>query len=312
MKKPLLHRQLFGLGILIMMIGALYCVLHIAPSVSPTSEQDTGDSLFSTSEHSHTYQTYPKPQKTSPTVVLLQPFDPNTADSLTLIRLGLRPYQVKGILHYRQKGGVYRQKEDLLKLYGMNDSIYEVLSPYICIAPLPQDLRRDSLHQAWEQLKQHRKDSLRIDSLRRDSIYRSKHYHPKRDTLIEVNQADTSDLQYIRGIGPSTARKIIRYRKQLGGFHTIEQLRETPNTETISWETILPHLWVNPDSVHRIPVNKASIERLQRHPYIRFSTAKSIYTLRRSRVRLHDISELQEVLDADNLQRLRPYLDFSE
>ena len=39
-------------------------------------------------------------------------FDPNSADSTQLLRLGLQPYQVRSIYRYRAKGGVFRQKED--------------------------------------------------------------------------------------------------------------------------------------------------------------------------------------------------------
>ena len=46
------------------------------------------------------------------------PFDPNTADSTQLLRLGLQPWQVKNIYKYRAKGGIYRQKEDFNRISG--------------------------------------------------------------------------------------------------------------------------------------------------------------------------------------------------
>lgn len=48
----------------------------------------------------------------------LFPFDPNTADSTQLLRLGLRPWQVRSIYKYRARGGVYRRPEDFARLYG--------------------------------------------------------------------------------------------------------------------------------------------------------------------------------------------------
>ena len=36
-------------------------------------------------------------------------FDPNTADSSQLLRLGLQPWQVRNIYRYRAKGGVFRE-----------------------------------------------------------------------------------------------------------------------------------------------------------------------------------------------------------
>ena len=62
------------------------------------------------------------------------PFDPNTADSTQLLRLGLQPWQVRNIYKYRAKGGIYRQKEDFAKLYGLTVKQYRELEPYIRIS----------------------------------------------------------------------------------------------------------------------------------------------------------------------------------
>lgn len=49
----------------------------------------------------------------------LFPFDPNTADSTALLRLGLSPWQVRAIYRYRAKGGIFRHKRDFARLYGL-------------------------------------------------------------------------------------------------------------------------------------------------------------------------------------------------
>ena len=50
------------------------------------------------------------------------PFDPNTADSTTLLRLGLSPWQVKSIYRYRAKHGRYHTPEDFEYLPGQPSS----------------------------------------------------------------------------------------------------------------------------------------------------------------------------------------------
>ena len=62
------------------------------------------------------------------------PFDPNTADSTQLLRLGLQPWQVRNIYKYRSRGGIYRKKEDFAKLYGLTVKDYRRLEPYIRIS----------------------------------------------------------------------------------------------------------------------------------------------------------------------------------
>ena len=50
------------------------------------------------------------------------PFDPNKADSLTLLYNGLKPWQIKNLMKYRAKGGRFRNPEDFCRLYGLTDS----------------------------------------------------------------------------------------------------------------------------------------------------------------------------------------------
>ena len=59
-------------------------------------------------------------------------------------------------------------------------------------------------------------------------------------------------------------------------------------------------------------VNKCSIDRMQRHPYIRYEQAKAIYTLRRKKVRLESIEDLRALpeLTEEELVRMAPYLSF--
>ena len=56
-------------------------------------------------------------------------FDPNTADSTQLLRLGLQPWQVRNIYKYRASGGIYRKPEDFARLYGLTVKQYRELQP---------------------------------------------------------------------------------------------------------------------------------------------------------------------------------------
>lgn len=221
------------------------------------------------------------------------PFDPNTADSLTLLRQGLRPWQVSNMLRYRRAGGRWRKTEDLRRLYGLDSAQYQDIAPYVRIAPDTAYLAR-----------------RRADSLRRDTMPR--YVSLKRDTTIELNSADTTDLKKLRGIGSWTARSIVRYREQLGGYHSAEQLREVPHIQQQMLDTTMQHLWADPTEVKTIAVNTASVQRLQRHPYIRFEQARAIYELRRRKIRLNGPEDLKGLpeLSEEDIKRIAPYLNF--
>ena len=240
-------------------------------------------------------------------------FDPNTADSLTLMELGFRPRQITSMMKYRAKGGRYKQPEDMRKFVLKDDSAFAALRPYIRIDSTAWVARRDSLR-----MLRHERDSLKhvADSLRRDSIYSARGYRVKKDTVIELNNTDTAALQYIRGIGPAVARHIVRYGQQLGGYVSQEQIREIKALQDykVPFDTIIPHLTAERDSVTRMRVNYIGVDRLQRHPYLSFTQAKAIYELRRNKFYLKSIDELRELpcLTEEDIRRLEPYLSFEK
>lgn len=74
-------------------------------------------------------------QETPADSVVRFPFDPNTATYADLRRLGFTKTQAIGLIGYRANGKVYDIPEDVAGIYGMTDSLYFLLEPYIRIAP---------------------------------------------------------------------------------------------------------------------------------------------------------------------------------
>lgn len=171
----------------------------------------------------------------------------------------------------------------------------------------------DALRRAeWKRIRQQQYDSFRLaDSLWRDSV--GWHYtkRVKKDTILDLNHCDTTELQYIRGIGPHTAIRIVTYREQLGGFYSPAQLTDEP-LSAYHLDTLLHHFTADPADVRTLNINTCSTDVLQRHPYLRYHQAKAIYTLRRQRIRLQSLDELSDLpeLTEEDLSRLSPYLRF--
>ena len=244
----------------------------------------------------------------------MQVFDPNTADSSILVHLGLKKWQVSNMLKYRTKGGRYRRAEDLKRLYGMTDSMYLALLPYVAIDTTAIDQWRDSI-------RQQRKDSI---AALRDSIYASSDSTPlyvsqKRDTILNLRTADTTELKMIRGIGSYRAKQIVRYREQLGGFASVEQLREIKAlqpllADSLSADSLLAHFVLDSVIVEPLRVNSMRTEQLHKHPYLSFEQAKAIYELRRRKIHLDHIDQLQHLdcFTHGEWQRLAPYLNFEQ
>ena len=234
-----------------------------------------------------------KTYKRDTIAIRMQVFDPNTVDSMTLLHLGFKPWQAKNMLKYRAKGGKYRKKEDLKKLYGMTDSMYLALTPYIYI--------KDSIVV----------DSARIDSVHMDSLPKWK--SPKKDTILNLRTADTTELKLIRGIGSYRAKMIVRYREQLGGYARVEQIMEARGMDKVIADSILPHFYIDSVVVNKIPINHIRPEVLQRHPYLNFEQAKAIYEYRRKHIRIKSAEELKKIKDLSptDIEKILIYLDFS-
>lgn len=223
-------------------------------------------------------------------------FDPNTADSTQLLRLGLQPWQVRNIYKYRAAGGIYRKPEDFAKLYGLTVKQYRELEPYIRISSdyLP----------ASTLVRQEPKSQSGV----RDSV---RHHYPVKISETEhvvLNTADTTALKTVPGIGSYFARRIVQYGQRLGGYVNIDQLDEIENFPQES-----KHYFVVEGShPHKLNVNQLSLDELKRHPYINFFQAKAITDYRRLHGPLKSLQDLRLSKDfpPEAIERLLPYVAY--
>jgi competence ComEA-like helix-hairpin-helix protein len=131
-------------------------------------------------------------------------------------------------------------------------------------------------------------------------------------TVTELNTADSLDLMKIPGIGSSFAKRIIAYRKLLGGYHRIEQLQEVYGMYEELYEKIIPYLRIDSSQIAFIQVNKFSLDKLKAHPYINFYQAKSILEMRKKKGKIAGIDELilLDEFTPEDWIRIAPYLEF--
>lgn len=220
------------------------------------------------------------------------PFDPNTADSLTFVRLGLTPRQARSALRYRRAGGRWRSAEDFSHLYGLSPALFDRLRPYIRIIPetgkahpARRFFRNDSLHHA------HRTPKL------------------AEGTVIDLNTADTTQLKGIPGIGSYYAAKICRYREALGGFVRPEQIGEVDGLPDgiERWFSTAPA-----PAVRTTDINRSTFKQLVRHPYLSYEQVKAIFEYRRKYGKLKSWEQLRQlgVFTEADILRLTPYIIF--
>ena len=280
--------------LLVLMTVAVGCLLVMWLSDDDFSKDSSITSITSStsfssdSSSSRTPSYYQQPVKQPERFV----FDPNTADSTQLLRLGLQSWQVMNIYKYRAAGGVYRKKEDFARLYGLTAKQYRELEPYIHIS---------ADYQPASTLVKEEKVSNQRDTLR---------YPVKigEGENIDLNVADTSLYKKVPGIGSYYARRIADYAQRLGGFVSVDQLDEIENFPRDAKK----YFAVSTSQVRQLNVNRLSLNELKRHPYINYYQAKAIVDYRRLQGPLHSLDDLRLLPDFsdDVIRRLEPYVCF--
>lgn len=215
-----------------------------------------------------------------------RPFDPNTLTREEWERMGIPAHVARSIGNYIAAGGIFRYKEDLKRLYMMQDDWYRELEPHV---QLPG-----------------RQEPVQKGDGERDRTGGS----ADREIIVDINLADTSALMQIRGIGTVFSSRIIGYRELLGGFVDPAQLLEVYGMDSARWEQLIPHIRVDTAKIRRINLNEATFEDLLRHPYVDRNLANSLVGIRNNHGPYEHAKQIrQSFLVTDTVyERIIPYL----
>lgn len=212
-------------------------------------------------------------------------FNPNKISIDDWIRLGLSKKNALTIKNYLAKGGVFRSKEDLKKIYGIPEKLIETILPF-AVCDEPQISSKNKVEKPQKEKK---------------SIH------------LELNQADSTSLVSLPGIGEKLASRIIKYRKKLGGFVKLNQLLEVYGLQDSVLITISPMLFLDPNyPVNKIEVNTVDYTTFSKHPYSSFSIAKIIIAYRKAHGRINGVDDFYSIagIPRENLDKLLPYCVF--
>ena len=223
----------------------------------------------------------PDAKQPVPSVPPAQQFDPNTATAEELLRHQLPERVVRTLINYRQKGGQFRQSQDLLRVYGMTEEHYQRIAPYIEIA----DLKAAT--------------SLRSRGPRATNLE------------VDINLSSAEQWMELHGIGPGYSRRILNFRNKLGGFSSVQQVADTYGLPDSTFQSIKEYLRVSP-LLRKLPVNSLDADSLASHPYISFRQARAIVNYRRNHGYFKGPEDFRKILIMKPAEhdRLLPYLHF--
>lgn len=164
-------------------------------------------------------------------------FDPNHLDSVTGYRLGLSKRQMTTLYHYREKGGRFYAKEDLLKWYGLSESQAHQLIPWVKI--------KDSVNRNRGVTKQNGD---------------TQNWLKQNQERIDINHTNAADWIRITGLPAYKVKRILKYQKWSGGFNSLHGLKKVYGITAFDFEMIRPFISYQARTNHKMAYQTMGFE----------------------------------------------------
>jgi DNA uptake protein ComE-like DNA-binding protein len=203
-------------------------------------------------------------------------FNPNKANFVELKKFGFSNYQAKNLIKYRDKGGVFKKVDDVLKIYGIDSIFFKTIETHIQI-------------------------ENQIETPVKEKIVEV--------SKIELNEVDSAGLVKLPGIGSVYAIRIIKYRELLGGYYSKKQLLEVYNFPEDTFLNIKKFISVDSLLIRKIRINFAEFKDLLRHPYLDKKQVEAILYYKENNGAFESISTLQLIDEIDPItySKIKPY-----
>lgn len=211
-------------------------------------------------------------------------FDPNKIGEDLLLKYGLKKYLAKRIISFRNSGGKFKFKSDVLKIYGMDTVWFNKVLPWI---NLP----------------------VKIGSRQTENFDRKY----KIEHLIEINSADTDALKSLPGIASKLALRIINFRDKLGGFYSLDQLNQVYGLRPETIALIIPRLKIDSTLIKTIDINSIDEKSLSQHPYCGFKHSHTLINYRNQHGKFETCDDLKSIITFtnENIRQFCHYLRFN-
>ncbi len=130
--------------------------------------------------------------------------------------------------------------------------------------------------------------------------------------IVEINSCDSASFEALPGIGPVLSARIVKYRKLIGGFVSVDQLREVYGLPEETFNLVSSGLTVDTLAIRKIRVNKAEFSELIRHPYFQRNEVNAILKFRELKGRITGVNEMVEnnLISTETARKIRGYLEF--
>ena len=197
-----------------------------------------------------------------------------------------------------------------------------LLSLIVIILFVIKDFRQKHTPRSYD-FSAYKKDISQLKEVNKRQKYINKKLsiEPEADLLIfdkslsvEVNSADTLGFESLPAIGVVFAKRICKYRNLLGGYNSIDQLKEVYGMDSVRYATIKPYLTIDTNNIKSLNINLANLKDLRRHPYISHKLASAIVNYKHQHGVYKTLTDLLNLhlIDSLKFRKIAPYLTTDE
>lgn len=222
----------------------------------------------------------------------IYPFNPNFITDYKGYKLGMSVPEIDRLLAFRKQNKYVNSPEEFQAVTKVSDSLLNALSPYFKFPDWVKNKKEFKEYKKYSNMAFSKKEKV---------------------VIIDINQATQEDLIKIYGIGEAVSLRILKFKESLGGFVSMEQMKDVWGLSPEVIENLNAHFKVSAlPNLRKVDINNASIKELSQFPYFNYQLAKQIVTFRSMNGDFKNVDDLTKIkgLSIDKANIIALYLDF--
>lgn len=222
----------------------------------------------------------------------IYPFNPNFITDYKGYKLGMSVPEIDRLLAFRKQNKYVNSPKEFQAVTKVSDSLLNAISPFFKFPDWVKNKKEYKNYKNYPNTAFAKKDKI---------------------IIIDINKASQEDLIKIFGIGEAISLRILKFKESLGGFVSMDQMKDVWGLSPEVIENLNSHFKVlSPPNVKKVDINNASLKELSQFPYFNYQLAKQIVTFRSMNGDIKNIDDLTKIkgLSIDKAKIIVLYLDF--
>lgn len=222
----------------------------------------------------------------------IYPFNPNFITDYKGYKLGMSVAEIDRLLAFRKQNKYVNSPKEFQAVTQISDSLLNVISPYFKFPDWVKNKKKFVAYEKYDNKAFAKKEKI---------------------VIIDINQATQEDLIKIYGIGEAISLRILKFKENLGGFVSMEQMNDVWGLSPEVIENLNTHFKVlSVPQLKKIDINNASIKELSAFPYFKYPISRNIVSFRSMNGDIKTKEDLSKIKDfpVDKVGIIALYLAF--